>query len=117
MHGDVSAFVLLCGAILKYFCTNVDITFKKYILCYISVSCNLYYIYWNIRNLNHVDSDLNFTEPAHFVAQLSWGLISLLTHWKCLVPLKLSGFFSEVLYLSFLLSLFTALKKQFGKRK
>lgn len=89
MHRDVSPFVLPCGAIWNYFCTNVDITSKKYVLCYTSGLCNLYYFYWNVSDLNQVDHDLNFTEPAHFVAQLSWGLISLVNHWKCLASLKL----------------------------
>lgn len=89
MHRDVSPFVLSCGAMLTYFCTNVGRTFKKYILCYISVLCNLYYSYWNTRDLNQVDHDLHFIEPVHVMAQLSWGLISLSNHWKCLASLKL----------------------------
>lgn len=62
MHRDLSPFVLPCGAILNYFCTNVVITFKK--IHYRSVLCNLYYFYWNMRDLNQVDHDLGFTEPG-----------------------------------------------------
>lgn len=29
MHWDVSAFILPCGDILKYFCSNVDVTLKN----------------------------------------------------------------------------------------
>lgn len=89
MHRDVSSFVLSCEAVLMYFCTNVDITFQKCIWCCISVLCNLYYFYWSMRTLNQVDHDLNCTESAHKVTQVSWGLISLLNHWKCLVSPKL----------------------------
>lgn len=116
MHRDVSPFVLSCEAVLMYFCTNVDITFQKCIWCCISVLCNLYYLYWSIRALNQVDHGLNCTESAHKVTQVSWGLISLLNHWKCLVSSKLL-FPSQVLHLNFSLCLFSVLKKQFWRRK
>lgn len=58
MHRDVSPFVLLGGAVLKCFCTNVDITFQKCILHCISGFCNLYSFHWNIRTLNQVDHEL-----------------------------------------------------------
>lgn len=111
MHRDVSPFVLSCGAVLKYFCTNVGITFQKCILRCISVLCNLYYFHWNIRALNQVDHELYWicTQWPKFVG------ISLLNHWKCFVSPKL---FSPLKFCMLVFSsVFTILKKQFWKRK
>lgn len=59
---------------------------------------------------------MNCTESAHKVTEVSWGLISLLNHWKCLVSPKL---FSPLKFCVVVspLCLFTVLKKQFWKRK
>lgn len=84
---------------------------KKYILHCRSVLCNLYYFYWNIRDLNQVDHDLSFTEPGTTSLGSDISVESLE-----MSSVSETFFFSEVLHLSFLLCVcLVYLISSFGK--